>query len=101
MPVLHVFFNYEHFLFGFFLELNIAIENLTKLVPDENKRKFFVRVFKWVVAFATWKYGPKSAVAEVESLQSTFGGDENAAKGVASSVGRLVRLFFFFSNGHY
>ena len=72
------------------LELNVAIENLTKLVPDENKRKFFVRVFKWVVAFATWKYGPKSASAEVENLQSTFG-DENPAKGV---VGRLASLYF-------
>ena len=75
------------------LELNVAIENLTKLVPDENKRKFFVRVFKWVVAFATWKYGPKSASAEVQNLQSTFG-DENPAKDVVSSMGRLASLYF-------
>ena len=75
------------------LELNVAIENLTKLVPDENKRKFFVRVFKWVVAFATWKYGPKSASAKVQNLQSTFG-DKNPAKDVVSSIGRLASLYF-------
>ena len=74
---------------NFNIELNGAIDNLTKLVPDENKRKFFVRVFKWVVAFATWKYGPKSAVAEMENLQATFG-DENPSKGLVSSTGRLV-----------
>lgn len=28
-------------------------------MPSEQKRKFYIRIFKWVVAFATWKYGEK------------------------------------------
>ena len=42
-----------------------------------------MRVFKWVVAFATWKYGPRSMQAEVERLQSTLltdGGGTNVER---------------------
>ncbi|KAJ1441050.1 hypothetical protein B484DRAFT_127429 [Ochromonadaceae sp. CCMP2298] len=37
--------------------LHQAQESLLRLLPDTNKRHFYQRVFKWVVAFATWKYG--------------------------------------------
>ena len=32
-----------------------------KLVPDDLRRRFYTRVFKWVVAFATWKFGATRA----------------------------------------
>lgn len=38
------------------VELNAAIHSFVRLVPDEPKRKFYLRIFKWVVAFATWRY---------------------------------------------
>jgi hypothetical protein len=50
--------------------MDLAIDRFSKLVPDERKRKFYVRVFKWVVAFATWKYGAKSAQAEMDALEA-------------------------------
>jgi hypothetical protein len=37
-------------------ELNHAIENYSILVPSDIKRKAYLRVFKWVVSFAFWKY---------------------------------------------
>lgn len=37
-------------------DINVAIASFVKLVPDEARRKFYVRVFKWVVAFAIWRY---------------------------------------------
>lgn len=39
------------------LGLQAAQESVLKLVPIESRRRFYQRVFKWVVAFATWRYG--------------------------------------------
>jgi hypothetical protein len=52
-------------------EMHAAIDSFVRLVPDEAKRKFYVRIFKWVVAFATWKY------ARVAGNQKS--GDGNSA----------------------
>lgn len=37
-------------------EMALVIDSFVRLVPDEAKRRFYARIFKWVVAFATWKY---------------------------------------------
>ena len=37
-------------------EFNSAVEKLVTLVPNELRRRAYIRVYKWVVAFATWKY---------------------------------------------
>ena len=38
------------------LGLAVAQESVRKLVPDENRLRAYQRVFKWVVAYATWRY---------------------------------------------
>lgn len=38
-------------------ESKAATEKLHLLVPNEEKRKAYFRLFKWVVSFATWRYG--------------------------------------------
>ena len=30
---------------------------MIKLEPDETRRRFYTRIFKWVVAYASWKFG--------------------------------------------
>lgn len=36
------------------LELQAGMVEFSKVVPNEFHRKFYLRVFKWTVAFATW-----------------------------------------------
>lgn len=38
------------------VELEESIDKLVLLAPDTKKRKAFVTAFKWVVAFASWRY---------------------------------------------
>jgi hypothetical protein len=37
-------------------EFNEVVGQLVTLVPSESERRAYVRVYKWVVAFATWRY---------------------------------------------
>jgi hypothetical protein len=39
-------------------ELARAMNEFAVLVPDETTRREYVRMFKWVVAFATWRFTP-------------------------------------------
>jgi hypothetical protein len=41
-------------------ESKVATQKLHLLVPNEDKRKNYLRLFKWVVSFATWRYGADS-----------------------------------------
>jgi hypothetical protein len=41
-------------------ESKSASEKLHLLVPNEKKRKNYLRLFKWVVSFATWRYGTET-----------------------------------------
>jgi hypothetical protein len=41
-------------------ESKAATQKLHLLVPNEDKRKNYLRLFKWVVSFATWRYGADS-----------------------------------------
>lgn len=50
----------SHFVVSTFLcipGLQVAYDSVVRLVPDETRRRFYMRVFKWVIAFATWKFG--------------------------------------------
>lgn len=46
-------------------EFNEAVHELVTLVPNESERRAYVRVYKWVVAFATWRY---TKTAEEEAM---------------------------------
>jgi len=59
------------------LELTAAIDRLSQLVPDEAQRRLYVRVFKWVVAFASWKYGPESTENQLLALDKEIGDCDN------------------------
>jgi hypothetical protein len=59
--------------------LEAAQESVHKLVPDEARLRFFQRVFKWVVAFATWRYGEARA-----RLREGHGFNVAAGNGVRS-----------------
>lgn len=48
-------------LLGLWIESKSATEKLHLLVPNEKKRKNYLRLFKWVVSFATWRYGTETA----------------------------------------
>jgi hypothetical protein len=37
-----------------FIELDDAVAEFVKLVPNEFHRKFYLRIYKWTIAFATW-----------------------------------------------
>lgn len=37
-------------------DLLVAEQKLNVLVPSETRRKNYIRAFKWIVSFATWKY---------------------------------------------
>jgi hypothetical protein len=37
-------------------DLMVAEEKLNVLIPNEVRRHAYMRVFKWIVSFATWKY---------------------------------------------
>ena len=49
-------------------ELQIAVDRFTVLVPNANQRKSYLTAFKWVVAFATWRYSFKSN-AELQTYE--------------------------------
>lgn len=55
-----------------YVEFEAASNKFALLVPTENKRKVFLRLFKWVISFATWKYSsdnkPKEINTEVDEM---------------------------------
>lgn len=56
-------------LFSFyFLELQQAITSYIKVVPHEFHRKFYLRIFKWTIAFATWNLPNPSIETMKEQL---------------------------------
>ena len=54
-------------------ELNAELGNFEVLVPDEQKRRSYVRVFKWVVAFATWRFVKTPEEAAVHEQHKKVG----------------------------
>lgn len=47
--------------------LNAALAEYVKLVPDAFHRAFYLRLFKWTVAFATW-HRPDPALEEIKKI---------------------------------
>lgn len=64
-----------------------ATEKLHLLVPNETKRKRYVRLFKWVVSFATWKYGKEAGHLEPPGDLEKSGNSHASAGGLVKGHG--------------
>ncbi len=52
--------------------------SLLRLEPDVVRRRFYTRIFKWVVAYASWKFGGVRS-----SLREGYGAGLSAGTGNA------------------
>ena len=68
-------------------DLSGAIERFVKLVPDELKRKFYIRIYKWVVAFASWKLPKTRHHQQSRSFSSVDDDVDGAEQGMTLGVG--------------
>lgn len=94
----------------------MAQESVVRLVPDETRRRFYLRVFKWVVAFATWKFsgvrarttgGSATSAAAAgagssnANVSTSFGATSPGKKSRSAAMGgplAMVRIFYFHLN---
>jgi hypothetical protein len=53
---------------SFFIELDDAVAEFVKLVPNEFHRKFYLRIYKWTIAFATWNQPNPELLAIQKSI---------------------------------
>lgn len=66
-------------------ELEDAINDFIKLVPNEFHRKFYLRIYKWTIAFASWKKPHEELEGIIRTLypnqqrQQQEGGDSSLA----------------------
>jgi len=69
-------------------EYKAAMEKWTKAVPDELRRAFYMRIYKWVVAFATWRSSDPSggAALKTKDVPATTAGDHHAPSSSSSTV---------------
>ena len=52
------------------VELEEATRNFTILVPNNATRRCYIRAFKWVVAFAFWKFPKRDDLSEQQQDQN-------------------------------
>ena len=70
------------------LGLEAGRASLLRLEPDVVRRRFYTRIFKWVVAYASWKFGGVR-----NSLREGYGAGLSAGGGTAG--GFLCICWFF------
>jgi hypothetical protein len=59
--------------FSFFSELSKSLAEYVKLVPNEFHRKFYLRIFKWTLAFGVWnKPNP-----QIEKIKAKLAADDS------------------------
>ena len=61
------------------------MESWTKAVPDELRRAFYMRIYKWVVAFATWRSIDPTAATITATAKSAS--KAKAASSAAATAG--------------
>lgn len=84
-----------------FPEFHEAIGNLAVLVPNDSKRKMYIRVFKWVVAFAFWCFEktPEEEAAHEMHVKHLAHATEEKAPTTPSAFIRPVGLASIVSQG--
>lgn len=69
-----------------YAEYEACHDTFVSMIPQENRRKAYVRLFKWVVANASWKY--KSKLASEHSLSS---GNSSGSQGERSASKKTTK----------
>jgi len=62
------------------------MDSWTKAVPDELRRAFYMRIYKWVVAFATWRSIDHAAVAIATTSAKSASKAKDASSAAAAAA---------------
>ena len=72
------------------IDYQSAMDSWTKAVPDELRRAFYMRIYKWVVAFATWRSIDHTAVAVATTSAKSASKAKDASSAAAAATGATL-----------
>jgi len=73
------------------VELEEATRNFTILVPNNATRRCYIRAFKWVVAFAFWKFPKRDDLSEQQQDQNQQQQQQQTSPSPSSTPSKLQK----------